>query len=158
VTHLTSGVGPDVWSATGTSEQYEWLQVYPVRPYLDPVTQTPTIRLRVSGAGEGTSCTGAKLKRGDGEMGSCRNPLDVTFDWKHLKVVCRERSEVAPACRGELILDYRNRKWGWFCAYGGMATFSCNAADAPDLDTGAFIPGKPWCMPQGATSFVGVCK
>ena len=123
-----------------------------------PSTAMPAIRLRVSGAASGTSCTGTKLQKGDGEAGTCRNPLDVYFDWKHLKVVCRERSEAAPACRGELILDYRNHRWGWFCAYGGPAIEACTAADAPELDTGAFIPGKPWCMPAGAGSFVGVCK
>jgi len=155
---VTSGSGSDVWTATGTSEQFEWLQVYPVHPYVDLATKAPAIRLRVSGAAQGTSCTGATLLKGDGETGTCRNPLDVTFDWKHLKVVCRERSESPPICRGDLILDYRNRRWGWFCSYGGPAMRACTAADAPDLDTGAFIPGKPWCMPAGATSFVGVCK
>jgi len=34
---------------------------------------------------------------------------------------------------------------------------SCTLDDSPQLDAVAFVPGKPWCMPAGATSFVGVC-
>jgi hypothetical protein len=158
VTSLATGAGPDVWSATGTSDRFEWLQVYPVHPYVDPVDGAPSIRMRVSGAAKGTSCTGTILQKGDGEAGACRNPLDVYFDWKHLKVVCRERSETLPACRGELVLDWRDRRWGWFCAFGGPAIRACTAADAPELDTAAFVPGKPWCMPASAKTFVGVCR
>jgi hypothetical protein len=34
---------------------------------------------------------------------------------------------------------------------------SCALDDSPHLDAVAFVPGKPWCMPAGATSFTGVC-
>ena len=72
--------------------------------------------------------------------------------------MCRESGESKPVCRGDLIFDYRGRKWGWFCADGGNAVSACTGADAPDLDAVAFVPGKPWCAPDGATSFVGICK
>ena len=117
----------------------------------------PTLKLSISGATQGESCTGAKLLKGDGETGACALK-SVYFDWKRLKVMCRESGESKPVCRGDLVFDYRGGKWGWFCAYGGKAILACTGADAPDLDAFAFIPGKPYCMPDGATAFAGICK
>lgn len=161
-------VGTDIWPSTipdgatacPNGENFTWLQVYPVYGFVEdsgPIHgPRPTLKLSVSGTTLGKTCTA--LTKGDGEKGSCLNLRDVFFDWKHLKVACQERSESLPVCSGELILDYRNRKWGWFCAYGGPATQACTETKAPELDAFAFIPGKPYCMPDDATSFVGVCK
>jgi hypothetical protein len=117
----------------------------------------PAAKVRISGASTSEACTGAKTRKGDGETGACNLKYSY-FDWKHLKVACREAGESQPICRGEMILDYRKGKWGWFCDYGGKALYACTAADAPDLDAVGFVPGKPWCAPDGATSFVGLCK
>jgi hypothetical protein len=51
-----------------------------------------------------------------------------------------------------------NKDGSWRCVDGGAALFACTSADAPDLDAVGFVPGKPWCMAAGATSFVGACK
>ena len=149
-------VGTEIWLPTGASTEHTWLQVYPVRPYLD-ANGNVSMKVRFSGAVSGEKCSGAKLSKGDGETGTCKLRY-TTFDWEHLKVACREAGESQPACQGELILDYRAGKWGWFCAYGGKAQYACTAADAPELDAAAFVPGKPWCAHEGATSFIGVCK
>jgi hypothetical protein len=117
----------------------------------------PAAKVRLSGAATAETCTGAKTMKGDGETGTCNLKYSY-FDWKHLKVACREAGESKPICRGEMILDYRKGAWGWFCAYGGSAVYACTAADAPDLDAVGFVPGKPWCAPAGATRFVGICK
>ena len=53
---------------------------------------------------------------------------------------------------------YRGGRWAWFCAYGGKALFGCTPVDAPKLDIAALIPGKPYCIPDGAKSFAGVCN
>ena len=161
-------VGTDIWPSTipdgatacPNGENFAWLQVYPVYGFVEdsgPIYgPRPTLKLSVSGTSLGKTCS--KLTKGDGEKGSCLNVRDVFFDWKHLKVACQERSESLPVCGGELILDYRNRQWGWFCAYGGPATQACTETTAPELDAFAFVPGKPYCMPEGATSFTGICK
>jgi hypothetical protein len=163
-------VGSEVWPSTipdgapacATGENFTWLQVYPVYGMKDDtgvasIGPRPTLKIALSGATQGESCSGAKLFKGDGETGTCALRA-VYFDWKRLKVMCRESGESKPVCRGDLILDYRGGKWGWFCAYGGKAISACTGADAPDLDAVAFVPGKPWCAPDGATSFVGTCK
>ena len=167
---LLAPVGSEVWpstipagaSACSNGESFTWLQVYPVYGFVEDSGTTfgdrPTLKIEVSGATQGESCTGAMIQKGDGETGTCSNLKYTYFDWKHLKVACREAGESSPICRGELILDYRAGKWGWFCAYGGKAIRACTAADAPDLDAFAFVPGKPYCMPDGATSFAGICK
>jgi hypothetical protein len=148
-------VGTEIWPSTGASTAHTWLQVYPVQPYVD-ANGNVSMRVRFSGAVSGENCSGAKLVKGDGETGTCALK-SVYFDWKRLKVMCRESGESKPVCRGDLVFDYRGGKWAWFCAYGGGALYACTAADAPELDAAAFVPGKPWCAPEGATSFTGVC-
>jgi len=166
---LGAPVGSDIWPSTipngatscATGENFTWLQVYPVYGFLEdsgPIHGSrPTLKLSVAGATQGEFCTGGKILKGDGETGTCALK-SIYFDWKRLKVMCRESGESKPVCRGDLIYDYRGGKWGWFCAYGGRAISACTGADAPDLDAFAFIPGKPYCMPDGATSFAGICK
>jgi hypothetical protein len=116
----------------------------------------PAIKARLSGAYMSESCSGPELFRGAKEQGACSKP----FPGASLKngAVCPKDFEVAPACRGALVWTRRKGVTGWFCRGGGEALYACTAADAPDLDAVAFIPGKPWCAPEGATSFVGVCK
>jgi hypothetical protein len=152
--------GAEIWPGTGAANQYTWLYVYPVYPFADSLDNggNPSLRVRVAAAAQGEACTGSKLKKGDGETGTCSNLKYTYFDWKHPKVACREAGESQPICRGEMILDYRKGKWGWFCDYGGKALFACTAADAPVLDAAGFVPGKPFCAPSGATSFAGVCN
>jgi hypothetical protein len=151
--------GTEVWNPTTATGGYDWMYVYPVHLFPDAVDNAGNLsmRVRISGAAQGEQCSGAKKQKGDGETGTC-NLKHAFFDWKHLKVACGEAGESPPPCRGELILDYRNKRWGWFCAYGGKPVYACTAADAPELDAAAFIPGKPYCMPDGATSFVGTCR
>ncbi len=108
-------------------------------------------------AASGEHCSGAKVSRGDGETGQCKL-RSIYFDWNHLKVACREAGETLPLCRGTLVFDYRDRKWGWFCEYGGAPVYACTAVDAPVLDGAAFVPGRPWCASTDAQSFVGLCK
>jgi hypothetical protein len=166
---LEKPLGTEIWPSTipagaatcTAGENFTWLQVYPVYGFIEdtgyaPVGARPTLKIALSGATQGESCTGATLLKGDGEAGTC-SLKSVYFDWKRLKVMCKEAGESTPICRGDLILDYRGGKWGWFCAYGGKAIHACTGADAPDLDAFAFVPGKPYCMPEGATSFAGVC-
>ena len=169
-TGLQAPIGSEIWPSTipdkaaacASGESFTWLQVYPVYGFVENTGpmfgDRPTLKIKVSGATQGESCTGAKILKGDGETGTCSNLKYTYFDWKHLKVACKEAGESKPICRGEMILDYRGGKWGWFCAYGGTAVSACTGADAPDLDAFAFIPGKPYCMPDGATSFAGICK
>jgi hypothetical protein len=167
---LQEPVGSEIWPSTipdgaaacANGESFTWLQVYPVYGFVEnsgPMFgDRPTLKIKVSGATQGESCTGAKILKGDGETGTCSNLKYTYFDWKRLKVICKEVGESKPICRGDLILDYRGGKWGWFCAYGGKAVSACTGADAPDLDAFAFIPGKPYCMPDGAKSFTGICR
>lgn len=116
----------------------------------------PAAKVRLSGAAKGTSCTGPKVARGDGEAGTCSR---FYIDWKKFRLTCFKAAEGAPACRGSLVFVVNSsRNWGWRCVDGGAALKQCTAADAPDFDTVGFVPGKPWCAPAGATSFVGVCK
>ena len=150
--------GTEVWPATGSASSYTYLQVYPVHLVPDPLVGRVSARVRISGADRGESCGGVELLRGDGEAGACTNLKSIYFDWKHLKVACREGGQSGAACRGKLILDYRGGKWGWFCSYGGPPVFACTAADAPELDAVGFVPGKPYCMPSDAATFVGVCN
>jgi hypothetical protein len=150
--------GTEVWPATGSASSYTYLQVYPVYLVQDPVVGRVSARVRISGADRGENCGGAEVLKGDGEAGSCTNLKSIYFDWKHLKVACRDGGQSGAACRGTLILDYRNGKWGWFCSYGGPPIFACTAADAPELDAVGFVPGKPYCMPSDATAFAGVCN
>jgi hypothetical protein len=169
-TGLQAPIGSEIWPSTipdgatacASGESFTWLQVYPVYGFVENSGPTfgdrPTLKIKVSGATQGEACTGAKILKGDGETGTCSNLKYTYFDWKHLKVACKEAGESTPICRGDLILDYRGGKWGWFCAYGGKAVSACTGADAPDLDAFAFIPGKPYCMPDGAKSFAGICK
>ena len=117
---------------------------------------SPAVKVRLSGAGKGTSCTGAKVSRGDGEANTCSS---FFIDWKKFRVTCLKRAEGAPACRGSLVYVVNSaRDYGWRCVGGGAALNLCMAADAPDIDAVGFVPGRPWCMAAGATSFVGACK
>lgn len=149
-------VGVEIWPSTGASTEHAWLQVYPVRPYAE-ADGSVSMKVRFSGAVSGEACSGATVAKGDGATGTCKLTA-AYFDWEHLKVACRESGESKPLCRGELILDYRARKWGWFCAYGGTSLQACTAADAPELDAAAFVPGKPWCAASDAAAFVGTCE
>ena len=163
-------IGSEIWPSTipdgatscATGENFTWLQVYPVYGFVEDTGvavagRRPTLKVAIAGATQGESCTGAKILKGDGETGTCALK-SVYFDWKRLKVMCRESGESKPVCRGDLVFDYRGGKWNWFCAYGGKAISACTGADAPDLDAVSFVPGKPWCAPEGATSFTGICK
>jgi hypothetical protein len=111
----------------------------------------PAVKVRISGATSGTSCTGAKQLRGDGELNTCSS---YVYDSAKSRYTCVKRSEGLPRCRGALVYSTK----GWRCVDGGPALFACTSADAPDLDAVGFVPGKPWCMAAGATSFVGACK
>jgi hypothetical protein len=64
--------------------------------------------------------------------------------------VCPKANEVGTSCRGSLVWGKRQNVTGWFCRGGGEALYACLADDSPDLDAVGFIPGKPWCMAQGA--------
>jgi hypothetical protein len=151
VTSFGDGTGPDVWKSTGTDQQFEWMQVYPVYP-------TPGnggLQVRISGAAMSESCTGPELYRGSNEQGFC----DKVFTGPiRNNTVCPKEFERAPTCLGKLVWQKKHGTWGWFCRGGGEAISACTAADAPDLDAIGFVPGKPWCMPADATTFVGVCK
>ena len=151
--------GTEVWSPTAATGGYDWMYVYPAYLFPDAADNVGnlSVKVRISGAAQAEQCTGAKRQKGDGETGVC-NLKYAFFDWKHLKVACGEAGESQPLCRGELIFDYRNKHWGWFCAYGGKPVFACTATDSPELDAAAFIPGKPYCMAADATSFAGPCR
>ena len=135
------------------------MQVYPVYP-------TPKIpsfnsgeevlKVRVSGAPMSESCTGPELFKGSSEQGFCDKVFPAGSPRNN--TVCPKEFERAPTCLGQLVWQKKHGTWGWYCRGGGEALFACTAADAPDLDAVSFISGKPWCMPAGATSFVGVCK
>ncbi len=116
----------------------------------------PAIKVRLSGAAMSESCTGPQLFKAANEQGSCSK----VFPFMSPKngTVCPKEFEGAPKCRGALVWTKRKGVTGWFCRGGGEALYQCIADDAPDLDAAAFVPGKPWCAPEGATSFVGVCK
>ncbi len=153
---LAGAPGPDVWSATGAFDQFEWMQIWPVYPAVDPLESggKTALKIRVSGATQGTSCTGAKRFKGDGEPGLC---LKATLDKANKRFVCAKKSEVGLPCRGLLIWPQSKDTPGWRCVEGGAAVFACTAADAPDLDAAGFVPGRPWCAPNDATSFIGSC-
>jgi hypothetical protein len=158
-TAFGDGSGPDIWKSTGTSDQFEWMQVYPAYAVPDILSFSPgfqVLKVRVSGASMSESCTGAPLFKGANEQGFC----DKVFPAGHPRnnTVCPKEFERAPTCLGKLVWQKKHGAWGWYCRGGGEALFACTAADAPDLDAVSFISGKPWCMPEGATSFVGVCK
>ncbi len=116
----------------------------------------PAIKARLSGAYMSESCNGVQLFKAANEQGSC-SKVFKTMPPKS-GTVCPREFEGAPQCRGALIWTKRKGVTGWFCRGGGEALYQCIAADAPDFDAVAFVPGKPWCAPEGATSFVGVCK
>ncbi|MCX7031072.1 MAG: hypothetical protein NTU62_13260, partial [Spirochaetes bacterium] len=123
---------------------------------IDGQCVSPAAKIRIAGAAQGESCTGPELFRGDGEKSTCSR---FYFDWQKKRITCRKSAEPAPACRGSLVFYANSLKdYGWKCVDGGKAVRQCLAADAPDLDGVGFIPGKPWCAPAGATSFIGVCK
>ena len=151
-TAFGDGTGPDVWKSTGTDQQYEWMQVYPVYP-TNP--GGGGLKVRISGAAMSESCTGPELYRGANEQGIC----DKVFTGPiRNNTVCPKEFERAPTCLGKLVWHKRRGTWGWFCRGGGEAISACVAADAPELDSVGFVPGKPWCASADATSFVGVCK
>ena len=116
----------------------------------------PAIKVRLSGAAMSESCTGIQLFKAANEQGSC-SKVFRTMPPKQ-GTVCPQEFEGAPPCRGALAWTKRKGVLGWFCRGGGEALYQCTPDDAPDLDAAAFIPGKPWCAPAGAASFVGVCK
>ncbi len=149
-----SPAGPDVWSFTGALDQFEWMQIYPVFPAVDPVSGKTALKIRIAGASEGTSCSGTKRFKGDGERGLC---LKATLDKASKRFVCAKRFEVGLPCRGLLVWPQSKEAPGWRCVDGGAAVFACTGADAPDLDAAGFVPGRPWCAPPDATSFIGVC-
>ena len=157
-TTFGDGPGPDVWKSTGTSEQFEWMQVYPVYPGPDSATSggAPALKVRVSGALMSESCTGLELFKGANEQGYCDKVFPTNPPRNN--TVCPKEFERAPACLGQLAWHKKHGTWGWYCRGGGEALYACTAADAPELDAAGFVIGKPWCMPEGATSFVGVCK
>ncbi|MCX7031071.1 MAG: hypothetical protein NTU62_13255 [Spirochaetes bacterium] len=151
-------LGAEVWPPTGSATGYTWLYVHPVYPFLDAIDNAgnASLKVRLAGAVRGEGCTGPKALRGDGETNTCAG---FSIDWKKLRLTCLKRAEGAPACRGSLIYVVKSaRDFGWRCVDGGAALNQCTAADAPDLDAVGFIPGKPYCMPAAATSFVGVCQ
>lgn len=155
VTALGDGTGPDVWKSTGTSTQFEWLQVYPVYPDYTALESGSGLKIRISGAAMSESCTGPELFKGGNEQGIC----DKIFTGPvRNNTVCPKEFERAPACLGKLVWQKKRGVWGWYCRGGGEAIYACTADDAPELDSFGFVPGKPWCMGAGATSFVGVCK
>jgi hypothetical protein len=121
----------------------------------------PAIKVRLSGAHMSESCSGipsgTPLFKGANEQGSCSAVFKNNLPPKK-GTVCPKEFEAVPQCRGALAWTTRKGVTGWFCRGGGEALYQCTPEDAPDLDAVAFVPGKPWCAPDGATSFVGVCK
>jgi hypothetical protein len=152
------GEGPDVWVGTGASEDaFEWLQVYPVYP-AQGLHYADHLNLRVAGAAYSESCTGTVLYQGPNERGSCLDPSLPKTTPPKKETVCPKQYEASPGCRGSLVWTKRNNVEGWYCRGGGEALYACTADDAPELDAIGFVPGKPWCAPDGVLSFIGVCR
>jgi hypothetical protein len=117
---------------------------------------SPALKIRLSGSEMSESCSGPELFRGGNEQGQC-SKVFATMPPKN-GTICPKAFEVLPQCRGKLVWTKRRGVQGWFCRGGEEALYACTPDDAPELDSVAFVPGKPWCAKATDKAFIGVCK
>ena len=107
---LCAPVGTEIWPSTipdgaDVLRQRRELHLAPGLPGLrlrrglraSTVGDRPTLKLKVSGATPGESCTGANLRRATARSGPAATSSTSIFDWKHLKVACQEAARARPS-------------------------------------------------------------
>lgn len=106
-----------------------------------------------SGTAAASGAPGAVVLAAGGTIGHCTDPNIPVSGFGDY--TCPAQFQVPRCAGGMMVFTGGPPGEDWACAGDLPASRLCAAADAPEIDVVALVPGRPWCAQEAKDLFLG---